>query len=107
MADYSTSFSRPLDELEAFLGTVVGTRSVPTKRQKEASIDLRERMERDITFTTAWIASGPDDMEVNHLAQAMACTSLGLQAESRSGLRSFVWLAAEICLKEMGRLSRQ
>ena len=104
MADYSTSFSRPLDELEAFLGTVVGMRSVPTKRQKEASVDLRERMERDIAFTTAWIATGSDNMEVNHLAQAMACMSLSLQAGGRIGLRSFVWLVAGICLREVGKL---
>ena len=104
MADYSTSFARPLDELEAFLGTIVGMRSMPTRRQKEASVDLRERMERDIAFTTAWIATGPDGTEMNHLAQAMACMSLGLQAKGRTGLRSFVWLATEICLREVGKL---
>ena len=104
MADYSTSFTRPLDELEAFLGTIVGMRSVPTKRQKEASKELRERMERDIAFTTEWIASGPGDKEVNHLGQAMACMSLNLHSGEGKGLRSFAWLTAGICLKEVQKL---
>ena len=104
MADYSMNFSRPLNELEAFLGTIVGMRSVPTKRQKEASRELRERMEADIAFTTTWIATGPGDQEVNHLGQAMACMLLGLHPKQGTGLRSFPWLAAGMCLREVEKL---
>ncbi|MCJ1312216.1 hypothetical protein MMC25_005890 [Agyrium rufum] len=104
MQEYSSSFYRPLDELEVFVGIIIGTRGTQTKRQKETSKEMREKMERDVAWIIEQIV-GRKHEEIDpaaSLARALACMSLTV-LKPESGLRSWTWIAAGTCLRELER----
>ena len=104
MHQYSVEPSHPLSELEVFIGHIVGKNGAQSKRQREMSKGLKEKFDRDVTFTIENITGKQGGNRDEALARAVACVSVGINWEDKDALQSFQWVAAAACLKEMLRL---
>jgi hypothetical protein len=110
MSAYSTRPKNPLHELEVFIGYVIGKNGVQSKRQRECSIGLKKAFEADVSFTADWIRKGETTNSGERaLERSIACLSLSMEKGRRNerprakNLRSFEWIAAAVCLKEVER----
>ena len=120
MYQYATHPSQPVDELEVFLGSIIGKNWNLSKRQRELSKEMKEKYERDVAFTIDCILRGGDGasrvIEHDALEKTMACLSLGVEVEAqmsrktgkgrgrgkgKAAWRSFGWVAAALCLREL------
>ena len=105
MFQYSSHRTQHLSEKEVFLGTIIGKGGAGTKRQREQSLVMKQRFNREVQDTIAWIRG--DDGRA--LERATACLYLGQAVTSnrRGGyeleLRSFGWISAGVCLEERER----
>ncbi|CZR69102.1 related to RNA-directed RNA polymerase [Phialocephala subalpina] len=107
MKNYSTHPTRPLSELEVFAGTVLGKDGAPTRRQREASKDMKEQFVEDTKVVVGQIQS---------LEMSMACLAASLEEGDGTGegnsrvrrggehLLSFKYLAAGVCLHQVQRM---
>ena len=50
MTEYSEHPLRPLSELEAFVGNILGRTGAQSKRQRELSTTMKEKFESDSAF---------------------------------------------------------
>lgn len=103
MHQYSVEPSHPLSELEVFIGYIVGRNGAQSKRQRELSKGLKEKFDRDVTFTIDNITGKQGGDRDDALARAVACLSVGIDRRETDTLQSFQWVAAAACLKEMLR----
>jgi hypothetical protein len=104
--------AQPLSEVEVFAGSVLGKNGgLPSRRQREASTEMKDKVERDVSFTVNSILKGSGESQEKDrdeaLARSIAC--LAVAAEEELGnvlpkigkLQSFAYVAAAICLKEI------
>lgn len=124
MAKYSEHPTKPLTELEAFTGTILNKSGAQNNRQREASIKLKQ----DVDRTSAWItgemrrarhvddANGSEGKgrrsKFDSLYRCMACVKVSdeqraCQRDSRRGqLQSFKVIAACALLTELSLFER-
>ena len=104
MFQYSTHRSNHLTEKEVFLGKIINSKSgAATKRQRETSLVMKERFNREVRETVAWIREGGEALE-----RSLACLYVAQREQKgpRRGrlnieLHSFGWVAAAVCLEEV------
>ena len=109
MLDYTTDIFHYASEVEVFSGFLLGQNGATTKQQREHSIDMSARQERNVSYTKQSIVWGLDGTSQDEsLARSLACFFVGL-TENRTrpkvgALVSFGWVAATVCLDEVNRL---
>jgi hypothetical protein len=106
MYQYSNHPRKPLSELEVCVGSIIGKNGMQSKRQREESVSMKDKHERDVTYIVKCIREGYDSDEgAESLERSMACLSIaanGPNYRPRVGtLVSFGWIAAAICLQEV------
>ncbi|KAI9780131.1 MAG: hypothetical protein M1839_006968 [Geoglossum umbratile] len=105
MSQYSQSPLRRLSELEVFVGTIVGKTGIPNKRQRETSIDMKGKFDRDVAFVVDCITKNEEGLRDGEaLERSIACLAIAMMEEHTSGvkdLQSFKYVAAAVCLKEV------
>jgi hypothetical protein len=108
MTEYSQHPSRPLSELEAFTGNILGKTGVPNKCQRELSKTMKEKFNEDSTFIVNCIVKKGEEHSEEALPMAIACLAASLEeTNSYNGhvrLSSFKYVAAAVCLREVGKL---
>ena len=121
MRNYSEHPLRPISELEAFIGNILGARGSQSKRQRDLSIPMKEAFDRDVSFIVSCIRGTKgeeneeyedDDDEYNALGRSIACfeVSLGETTRVTQGARrneplvSFRYIVAAVCLREMEKV---
>ena len=130
MRAYSTHPPHFISEVEVFAGAILGKNGAQSKRQREFSISMKEKHERDVAYTVACIRQGDEyDDDYNEavkesvfggggavggggkreaLERSIACFSVGVNTtrvrKKVGALVSFAWVAAGVCLREVERL---
>ncbi|TVY45069.1 RNA-dependent RNA polymerase [Lachnellula subtilissima] len=108
MTDYSQHPQRPLSELEAFTGAILGRTGVPNRYQRELSKTMKEKFEEDTTFIVNCILKDGDEWSDQALERSVACLAVSLKDGTvhrrREQLLSFKYVAAAICLREVEKL---
>ena len=103
--------SQPLSEIEVFSGSVLGKNGgLPSKRLRQASIDMKEKFDRDVNFTVGSIMQGAGESvefdRVEALAMSVACLAVAVEEPTNmfpkvGKLQSFRYVAAAVCLREI------
>ncbi|KAK7731804.1 hypothetical protein SLS53_008625 [Cytospora paraplurivora] len=122
MVKYSGHPTKPLTELEAFIGNILNKSGVQNNRQRDNSIKLRTEFDRISTEITAQMRRVRHDSDVaqptgyqtkfDNLHLCMACLHAGCerttgQRESRhEDMQSFRVIAACALLAELGKFER-
>ncbi|KAF2086223.1 RNA-directed RNA polymerase [Saccharata proteae CBS 121410] len=109
MSDYSVHPKHPLKEVEVFCGTIIGKTGGQPKHVRDAAMDMKDRFERDVTFTIERITQGDDGDKHEALARSIACMYTAFEeVADRRGyykkfdeLKSWRYVAAAVCLKEV------
>ena len=109
MQTYSSHPSYFISEIEVFGGNILGKTGSQSKRQREFSVDMKEKNERDVAYTVSCILQGEEDEAgVEALERSIAClyvASKTTRVRKKVGtLVSFGWVAAAVCLKEVEKL---
>ena len=125
MLTYSTHPPHFISEIEVFAGAIIGKNGAQSKRQREFSVSMKDKHERDVAYTVACIRQGDcvddddDDEGVGFgggggggkreaLERSIACLAVGVnttRVRKRVGaLVSFAWVAAGVCLREVEKL---
>ncbi|ERF76596.1 hypothetical protein EPUS_05869 [Endocarpon pusillum Z07020] len=108
-SEYSSQPSRPLSELEVFVGNILGKTGAQSKKQHELSISMKERFNDDLGYIVNCIAKDGNERSEESLARSIACFEVGLEAEKK-GLRaggefvSFKYVAAAVCMREVDKV---
>ncbi|KAI9768710.1 MAG: hypothetical protein M1840_004705 [Geoglossum simile] len=108
MSDFSSSPLRRLSEVEVFVGTIIGKNGMPNKRLRESSTGMKDQFDRDVAFVVDCITKdGKGLPDMKSLERSVACLSVAMEGEGHAsnaaGLRSFKYVAAAVCLKEIER----
>ena len=109
MGDYSEQPHRPLTELEAFIGNILGKTGAQNRHQRELSTTMKEKFEEDALFIVNCIIKDGADWSEESLERSIACLAVSL--EKRKGykkqeqLLSFKYVAAAVCLREVERFT--
>lgn len=113
MTNYSAHPSRPISELEAFIGNILGASGSQSKKQRDLSVTMKEAYDRDASFIVSCILDDDEgENAVDALERSIACFAVGLtpweerkatQGAGRRGeaLVSFGYTAAAVCLREL------
>ncbi|RDL29987.1 RNA-dependent RNA polymerase [Venustampulla echinocandica] len=108
MVEYGQHPSRPLSELEVFVGDILGKTGVQNRHQREQSKTMKERFEEDTTFIVNCILRDGEEWSDEALARSIACLAVSLtdtgSSKRRENLLSFKYVAAAICLREVQKL---
>jgi len=108
MTDYSEHPLRPLSELEAFIGNILGKTGAQSKHQRELSMSMKEKFDEDAGFIVNYILKEDSEWSEESLERSMACLAVSLEdgpVHKRWGrLLSFKYVAAAICLREVERM---
>jgi hypothetical protein len=108
MTNYSEHPSRPLTELEAFIGNILGKTGAQSKHQRELSTNMKDKFEEDALFIVNCIVKDGTEWSEESLKRSMACLAVSLEPPRtyRKGeqLLSFKYVAAAVCLREVERL---
>jgi hypothetical protein len=107
MSEYSPHRTQPISEVEAFIGNIIGKNGAQSKRQRELSISMRDRVDREMNYTINCIIADEGRRSNETLERSMACLSVSLEewGKQRTGkrLKSFGYVAAAVCLDEVER----
>lgn len=107
MIEYSEHPMRPLTELEILIGNILGRTGAQTKRQRELSVTLKEKFDNDAAFVVQCITNDGDAHSDEALERSMACLAVSLEenqtSRKKEKILSFKYLAAAVCLTEVGR----
>lgn len=107
MLSYSIHPNHNLSEVEVFCGSILGKIGAPSKRQRETSVGMKEKHERDVAYTVALISQGEEnDKRAEALERSIACLDVARTTQVRrkvGRLVSFGWIAAAVCLREVER----
>jgi len=120
MHQYSPHHRLPLSELEVISGTILGRLGgLPNKRTRDMAASMKSDFERRATFHVNWIQHGEvadeNDSVTDYegqtetLERSIACLAIAVLEEGRfvygvGNLRSFAYVAAAVCLKEVADL---
>jgi hypothetical protein len=106
MSEYSEHPRRPLTELEAFVGNILGKTGAQTKHQHDISTTLKEKFDNDAAYFVNCIVKEGAEYSGEALERSMACLSVSLEERLSKGkeeVLSFKYLAAAVCLREVER----
>jgi hypothetical protein len=109
-SEYSPQPSRPLSELEVFVGNILGKTGAQSKKQHELSVSMKERFNEDLEYIVNCILKDGNERSEESLARSMACFRVGLEPGTRSlrsgkeKMVSFGYVAAAVCMKEVERM---
>ena len=130
MVDFSDNPTRPLTELEVFVGCIINKSGVQSTRQRDKSVKLKEEFDRISTRISRMIANyrlpggAPEAAQaaallpgssLDGLAMAIACLHVGCEEAERQaekgrrhkllgdGFQSFKIVAATVLTRELGR----
>ncbi|KAL1303235.1 hypothetical protein AAFC00_006650 [Neodothiora populina] len=105
--------NHPLTESEVFSGTILGRKGgAQSRRLREMTQNMRDRFGEILDFTVSRIINGDadgKDRASEALPRAIACLAVGVEENSLfdrkvgGQLRSWKYVAAGVCLKEMKR----
>lgn len=108
MLQFSAHPSHFVSEVEVFCGSIIGKNGSQSKRQREFSVSMKEKHDRDVSYTIMSILRGEEndeDMNEEALARSIACLDVARNYASvrkKVGkLVSFTWVAAAVCLREV------
>jgi hypothetical protein len=110
MIDFSRHPNRPLSELEAFVGNILGQSGVPTRRERDDANTMKEKFEEDSLYIVNLILKDGDEWHRESLERSMACLAVSLEDSPTRAHRgeehilSFKYVAAAICLREVEML---
>ena len=109
MQSYSPHPSHTISEVEVFGGNILGKNGAQSKRQRESSVDMKDKHERDVAYTVLCIKQGENDSSGEEaLERSVAClyvATTSTKVRKKVGrLVSFGWIAAAVCLKEVEKL---
>ena len=112
MSQYSMNPSQYLTEVEVFVGDILGRYGPQSKRQRDASLGMREKFERDVRSIVDFITKEDRDAEgakaKDALPRSIACLSVAATESHHrrhvGTLRSFGYIAAAVCLREMANV---
>jgi len=115
MKNYSEHPLRPMSELEAYIGNILGAQGSQSKRQRDLSIPMKEAFDRDVSYIVSCIRGSRDDDGERldeALGRSIACFSVSLGEVTRvtmggrknEALVSFRYIAAAVCLREMDKV---
>ncbi len=102
MLEYSSHPIHFVSEVEVFAGALIGRNGAQTKRQRETSMSMKDKNDRDIAYTVQCILQGQeqDVSKVEALERSIACLDVAVHEPrpiKRFGrLVSFTWVAAAI-----------
>lgn len=107
MSQYSLHPLQYLSEVEVFAGDIVGRYGPQSKRQREASVTMKEKFDRDVAFIIDCIVKEDENgaRSEESLPRSMACLAVAISEERPrrkvGSLHSFGYVAAVVCLKEL------
>jgi len=109
MTTYSEHPSRPITELEAFIGNILGATGSQSKKQRDLSVTMKEAYDRHAAYIVSCIVDDYENHAADALGRSIACFAVGLEegkvyqaAKGRADrLSSFGYFAAAVCLKEL------
>ncbi|KAI9685260.1 MAG: hypothetical protein M1822_004633 [Bathelium mastoideum] len=113
MWEYSTHPHLPLTEIEVVTGVVFGrSEGAQNKKLREACMEMKEQYSRDVEFTIRRILHSDSDTEEvreDALALATACFTLAMEEQGSvtrgvGEVKSFRYIAAAMCLKEIKKI---
>lgn len=108
MTNYSEHPVRPLTELEAFIGNILGKTGAQSRHQRELSTSMKDKFEEDSHFIVNCILKDGTEWSEETLERSMACLAVSLEDrhvyKKQDQLLSFKYVAAALCLKEVERL---
>ena len=111
MFEYSTHPPHCISEVEVCSGVIIGKYGAQSKRQREFSVSMKEKYERDVEYTVRSMLQGEDNSGTDAaLERTIACLWVGcnvVRPRNKVGtLISFGWVAAAACLKEVEKFRR-
>lgn len=103
---YSTHPPHYISEVEVFSGIIIGKNGASNKRQRDFSVSMKEKNERDVEYTVRCILHGYSNSGTEEaLERSIACLYAGstvVRVRRKVGrLFSFGWVAAGVCLREV------
>ncbi|KAF4629048.1 hypothetical protein G7Y89_g9100 [Cudoniella acicularis] len=108
MTAYSDHPLRPLSELEAFIGNILGKTGAASKRQRDQSTTLKERVDEDTAFIVDCILKDDGELSEEALPRSMACLAVSLEErimfKRQEQILSFKYVAAAVCMREAEKL---
>ncbi len=112
MTSYSEHPLRPLTELEAFIGNILGKTGAQSRQQRELSTSMKEKFEAESGFIVNCIVRDDAEWSEESLERSLAVLWVSLQErrwkrglgfDGAGSLLSFKYVAAEVCLREVDR----
>lgn len=107
MDQCSIHHAHPLKELEVFSGSILGKSiGAQNRRVREMATVMKERFDRDVTFTVEYITQGDDGDRDEALARSIACLANAMLEPGRwkrKNLQSWKYVTAAVCLRELER----
>lgn len=91
MSSFSEHPVNPISELEVFIGYLMNKTGVPTNRQRDQSIKLRDEFERIAAWTTKMMRRDHNrpltgyEKEFDSLELCLACVHIGLKEDNDAG----------------------
>ncbi|TGO38954.1 hypothetical protein BHYA_0063g00010 [Botrytis hyacinthi] len=109
MHQYSEHPTRPISEREVFVGNILGKVGSVSKKQRELCTSMKEKYDENAAFIVNCIIKVNDEYSDEALERSIACFAVSLDDRKRKGardepLKSFRYLAAGVCLREMERV---
>lgn len=109
MHQYSEHPSRPISEREVFVGNILGKVGSVSKKQRELCTSMKESYDDISTFIINCIIKDEDENSEEALERSIACFAVSLDERKPANardepLKSFRYLAAGVCLREMERV---
>ncbi|KAI9894076.1 MAG: hypothetical protein M1814_004846 [Vezdaea aestivalis] len=119
MHEFASSPHHTPEELEVFVGALIDRDGKQTKRQKEYSADLKDRIERDVAHYVHAIKHKPRaegeevteyEEELWALERSVACVAVAADFDQplnhrNKKLRSWGWVAVSVCFQAMEQLN--
>ncbi|KAL3419120.1 RNA-dependent RNA polymerase [Phlyctema vagabunda] len=107
MTEYSSHPLRPIKEIEAVVGNILGKNAIPSRRQRDLSVTMKEQYDRNAAFILNCITRDGARSSSEALERSMAALAVSLELKTSPRgtveLQSFKYLAATICLRQVDR----
>lgn len=106
MINFSDNPLRPLSELEAFIGNILGKTGAQNRIQHDISEKMKERVDENNRFIVNYILKEGAEHSKEALERSIACLAVSLDQNTvrrKDQLLSFKYVAAAVCLKQVER----
>lgn len=109
MTNFSDHPLRPLSELEAFIGNIIGKSGAQNKVQLENSRKMKEKVSENNRYIVDCILKDGREYSDEALERSSACLAVSLEENckkrKKDSLLSFKYLAASVCLRQVERFA--